>query len=141
MWQNLLGHCSVLTKVSEAFAPHYLAEIRHDMRQTTLGQISKSGMEVRYTPSGTPCASFTLIVSEQGQDGKVHDIYIPCECWGKKAEAAGELEAGQLILFEGRLRSRRKGEAWEMCVSGFEAQPLTVDAAPAARSNNEKKGA
>ena len=35
MWQNLLGHCSVFTKVSEEFAPHYLAEIRHDMRQTT----------------------------------------------------------------------------------------------------------
>jgi hypothetical protein len=37
MWQNLLRHCAVLTKVSEEFAPHYLAEIRHDMRQTTLG--------------------------------------------------------------------------------------------------------
>src|SRR6266853_5334136 len=35
MWQNLLGHCAVFTKVSEEFAPHYLAEIRHDMRQTT----------------------------------------------------------------------------------------------------------
>ena len=35
MWQNLLGHYAVLTKGSEEFAPHYLAEIRHDMRQTT----------------------------------------------------------------------------------------------------------
>ena len=35
MWQNLLEHCAVLTKVSEEFAPHDLAEIRHDMRQTT----------------------------------------------------------------------------------------------------------
>ena len=35
MWQNLLRHCAVLTKVSEEFAPHYLAGIRHDMRQTT----------------------------------------------------------------------------------------------------------
>src|SRR5262249_4167269 len=33
---NLLEHCAVFTKVSEEFAPHYLAEIRHDMRQTTL---------------------------------------------------------------------------------------------------------
>jgi hypothetical protein len=38
MWQNLLRHCAVLTKVSEEFAPHYLAEIRHDMRQTTVGE-------------------------------------------------------------------------------------------------------
>jgi hypothetical protein len=35
MWQNLLRHCAVLTKVSEEFAPHYLAQIRRDMRQTT----------------------------------------------------------------------------------------------------------
>ena len=35
MWQNLLEHCAVFTKGSEEFAPHYLAEIRHDMRQTT----------------------------------------------------------------------------------------------------------
>jgi hypothetical protein len=38
MWQNILRHCAVLTKVSEEFAPHYLAGIRHDMRQTTQGQ-------------------------------------------------------------------------------------------------------
>src|SRR4051794_9113023 len=31
MWQDLLHHCAVLTKVSEEFAPHYLAGIRHDM--------------------------------------------------------------------------------------------------------------
>jgi hypothetical protein len=31
MWQNILGHCAVFTKISEEFAPHYLAEIRHDM--------------------------------------------------------------------------------------------------------------
>ena len=66
-------------------------------------------MEVRYNASGTPCASFTLIVSEQGQDGKVHAIYVPCECWGKKAEAAGELDAGQLVLFDGKLTEAAEG--------------------------------
>jgi single-stranded DNA-binding protein len=49
-------------------------------RVTLMGQLSKYGLEVRYTPSDTACASFTLIVSEQGQDGKVHDIFVPCEC-------------------------------------------------------------
>jgi len=39
MWQNLLRHCAVLTKVLEEFAPHYLAEIRHDMRQTTIAAL------------------------------------------------------------------------------------------------------
>jgi hypothetical protein len=35
MWQGRLLHCVVFTKTSEEFAPYYLAEIRHDMRQTT----------------------------------------------------------------------------------------------------------
>jgi hypothetical protein len=35
MWQNRLCPCAVLTKASAEFTPHYLAEIRHDMRQTT----------------------------------------------------------------------------------------------------------
>jgi hypothetical protein len=42
MWQNILGHCAVFTKVSEEFAPHYLAEIRHDMRQTTESAIDRA---------------------------------------------------------------------------------------------------
>jgi hypothetical protein len=37
MWQDRLLHCVVFTKTSEEFTPHYLAEIRHDMRQTTMG--------------------------------------------------------------------------------------------------------
>ena len=53
-------------------------------RVTLMGQISKYGMEVRYNASGTPCASFTIIVNEMGQDGKEHATYVPCECWGKR---------------------------------------------------------
>jgi hypothetical protein len=93
-------------------------------RVTLLGTISTYGMEVRYNPTGTPYASFTLVVSEAGQDGKTHDVYVPCEVWGKKAEAASELESGQLILFEGKLRKRQKGEQWELIVAGFEVQPV-----------------
>ena len=36
MWQNRLCPCAVFTETSEGFSPHYLAEIRHDMRQTTI---------------------------------------------------------------------------------------------------------
>src|SRR5262249_52740115 len=68
-----------------------------------LGTISKQGITVKYGPSGAPCATFTLVLSEQGQDGKVHTLFQDCEVWGKKAEAAGELEPGQLCLFEGKL--------------------------------------
>jgi len=35
MWQNRLHPCAVFTETSGGFAPHYLAQIRHDLRQTT----------------------------------------------------------------------------------------------------------
>ena len=95
-------------------------------RVVLLGTISSYGMEIRYSPNGTPCTSFTLVVSEAGQDGKSHDVYVPCECWGKKAEAASEIETGRLVVFEGKLRKRQKGEQWELIVSGFEVQPLLM---------------
>jgi hypothetical protein len=47
-----------------------------------------------------------VFVTELGQDGREHQTLIPCECWGKKVEAASELEPGQLVLFEGKLRKR-----------------------------------
>jgi hypothetical protein len=95
-------------------------------RCTVVGCIGKHGVEVRYATSGAPCASFTLVVTAQGQDGKLHELYVPCECWGRKAEAASALEAGQLALFEGKLAKRKKGEQWEMVVSGFELTPLVA---------------
>jgi hypothetical protein len=52
MWQNILEHCAVFTKVSEEFAPHYLAEIRHDMRQTTT--------QTEQRPAATAQAGFKL---------------------------------------------------------------------------------
>lgn len=101
-----------------------------------VGVIGKYGVEVRYATSGTPCASLTLVVSDQGSDGKVHDLYVPCEVWGKKAEAAGELEAGQLCLFEGRLQKRKKGEVWDWLISGFELTPITLPVASMTGSTN-----
>lgn len=34
-----------------------------------VGTISKYGVEVRYAPSGAPCASFTLVLVETDKDG------------------------------------------------------------------------
>jgi single stranded DNA-binding protein len=93
-------------------------------RVVLLGTIGQYGVEARYANSGAPCASFTLAVAEVAQDGKEYTTLIPCECWGKKAEAAGELEVGQLVLFEGKLRKRQKGEQWELVVSGFAVTPV-----------------
>ena len=105
-------------------------------RCTIVGCIGKYGVEVRYATSGVPCASFTLVVSEQGQDGKMHELYVPCEVWGRKAEGISDLEAGQLALFEGKLAKRKKGEQWEMVVSGFELTPLLVPHASLTGSRN-----
>jgi single-stranded DNA-binding protein len=87
-------------------------------------------------PAGAPCASFALAVSELGQDGREHTTLIPCEVWGKKAEAAGELEAGQLVLFEGKLAKRKKGEQWELVVSGFEVTPIVAPLTTLTGSSN-----
>jgi hypothetical protein len=91
-----------------------------------LGAIDKRGVEVSYHGQGTAKAAFTLLLSELGSDGKEHQLWQPCEVWGKRAEAAGELEPGALVLVEGKLRRVRKGEAWETVVSGFECQPLQI---------------
>jgi primosomal replication protein N len=97
-------------------------------RVTLLGVIGKYGVTIKYAPNGTPCTTFLLEVRERGQDGKEYSTLVECECWGKRAEAAGELKAGQLVLFEGRLRKRQKGELWETIVSGFEVCPIRASA-------------
>jgi len=101
-------------------------------RVILLGQISRSGIEVRYSPSGSPCASFVLVLPEVGQDRREHVTLIPCEVWGKKAETVGELDAGVLVLFEGRLQKRRKDGGWELYVSGWEVTPILTPVAVSA---------
>jgi hypothetical protein len=95
-------------------------------RVVLLGEIGKYGVTVSYHDTGTPRASFTLVVAEQGQDGKTFQTLVECQVWGKRAEAASEIEAGQLVLFEGKLAKRKKGEAWELIVSGFEVTPIAA---------------
>jgi hypothetical protein len=96
-------------------------------RVVLVGVLGKYGVTVKFSNNGTPCASFTIVVSEPGQDGKDHATYVECEAWGKRAESCSELTPGQLVSFEGRLRKRPKGDAWEMVVSGFEVCPLQTE--------------
>ena len=102
-------------------------------RVVLVGTMGKYGVLLKYAPSGTACASFTLVLTEPSQDGKYYSTLIPCECWGRKAEAASELEPGQLCAFEGKLAKRKKGETWELVVSGFDVTLLTP-AAPMAEA-------
>src|SRR5262249_29258312 len=105
-------------------------------RVVLVGTVGKYGVTVKYAQSGTPCANFTLVLSEQGQDGKPHQTFIDCEGWGKKAEAAGEREAGELCLFEGKLAKRKKNEQWELVVAGFELMPIVAPVANMTGSPN-----
>ena len=95
-------------------------------RCTLLGQIGRSGVEVSYHGQGTPKAAFMLVLSETGSDGKEHQLWQPCEVWGKRAEVIGELDAGATVLVEGKLRRQKRGEGWETIVSGWDCTPLQV---------------
>jgi single-stranded DNA-binding protein len=94
-------------------------------RVILLGSVGRYGVTLKYAPSGTPCASFSLVCTEQAHDGKYFSTLIPCEIWGKRAEASSEIEAGALCLIEGKLAKRKKGEAWALVVSSFDVTPIT----------------
>ena len=80
------------------------------------------------------------MVSEQGQDGRQHDLFVPIEIWGKKAEQAAELEPGQWILFQGKLAKRKKADQWETIVSSFELMPLAPPVASMTGSPHGRGG-
>lgn len=95
-------------------------------RVVLLGEIGKYGVEVVTVGQGSK-ATFQLILSETGQDGKEHAVFVPCEVWGKRAQNAGELAPGQLVLFEGKLRKRQNAQQqWELVISGFDLTPLAA---------------
>ena len=72
------------------------------------------------------CALYPGARRDGQRDGHEHLTLVPCEVWGKKAEGVSDLAPGQLVLFEGKLARRKKGEAWELCVSGFDVTPLAM---------------
>lgn len=69
--------------------------------------------ELRYTPSGTPVASFGLAVNRrfrQGEDLKEEVCYIDIVVFGRQAEHCGQyLSKGNGAIIDGRLQQRR----WE----------------------------
>jgi Single-strand binding protein family len=100
-------------------------------RVVLVGAISKHGVEVSYHGQGTAKASFMLVLTELGSDSKEHQLWQPVEIWGKRAEHIGELDAGTLVLVDGKLRRSKKGENWETVVSGFDCTPLHISTAVA----------
>jgi single-strand DNA-binding protein len=77
-----------------------------------IGNLTKDP-EVRYTPQGTPVASFRLAVNQKyksGDDMKQETLFIDIVVWGKQGETCAQyLNKGSSALVEGRLQERR----WE----------------------------
>ena len=102
-------------------------------RVVLVGAITERGVEVSFVgDGGTAKASFAIQVTES-REGRDYKTLVPCNVWGKNAEAAGEIEAGQMVVLEGKLRSEKKADqTWQMVVSGFELLPLTGKPSPPA---------
>lgn len=65
--------------------------------------------ELRYTPQGTPVASFSMATNERRKDktGEMQDqtTWFRVTLWGRQAETASQyLTKGMPIFIEGRLR-------------------------------------
>lgn len=70
--------------------------------------------ELRYVPSGTAVATFTVAVNRvymtQAGEKKEQTSFIRVVVWGRRAEVCGEyLSKGSPVFVEGRLQSRN----WE----------------------------
>lgn len=77
-----------------------------------IGNLTKDP-ELRYTPQGTPVASFRLAVNryyKQSDEIKKETMFIDNVVFGKQAESCSKyLNKGSSVFVEGRLQERR----WE----------------------------
>lgn len=77
-----------------------------------IGRLTKDP-ELRYTPKGTPVASFSLAVNyryKQSDEMKEETTFIDIVVFGKLAEFSGQyLNKGTAVIVDGRLQQRR----WE----------------------------
>jgi len=94
-------------------------------RVILLGNLTRDP-EVRYIPSGTAVASFSLAVNrkfKQGDETKDEVSYIDILAFGKNAENCGQyLGKGDAVLIEGRLQQRR----WDDKDSGQKRSKVEV---------------
>ena len=77
-----------------------------------IGNLTKDP-ELRYTPQGTPVASFRIAVNsryKQAEGSREETLFIDIVTFGKQAETCSQyLNKGKSVLVEGRLQERR----WE----------------------------
>ena len=58
----------------------------------------------KFASDGAQETSFTLRVEESGKDGTVFRTFVPVEAYGRVAEKAADLSAGDMIGVEGKLK-------------------------------------
>jgi len=86
--------------------------------------------EIRYTPSGTAVANFSVAINRKFRKGNGGDLteavtFLPVRAYGKVAEDAGQyLGKGRAVLVDGELRS----SAWKDKDSGQNRSMLYVAA-------------
>jgi single stranded DNA-binding protein len=81
-------------------------------RVLVLGRVTDAGPKLTYQASGTPCATFTVILEEVGKNQVVYKLFVPVEVWGTHAEWVSEqVDAGAQVLIDGRLKWRKAVDA------------------------------
>lgn len=107
-----------------------------------IGNLTKDP-ELRYTPQGTPVATFRLAVNyryKQSDEMKQETTFIDIVVFGKQAESCGQyLNKGSSALVEGRLQERR-WEADGQQKSKFEVVAQSVKFLSSKRSGPQSSG-
>lgn len=71
-----------------------------------IGSLGRAA-EMRYTPTGRPITSFSVVVERKGAQAEGAVDWFAVVAWDALAEACNEqLESGMLVYVEGRLQTR-----------------------------------
>lgn len=73
-----------------------------DLNHVTLTGTLERAPLTRFADHGTQQVSFTLRLTEAGPAGQLFTLFVPCECYGRAADLAGDLTAGASVLVAGK---------------------------------------
>lgn len=74
-----------------------------------MGNLAKD-VELRYTQTGKPVATFTVAATntykDPNGDAKEFTAFVNCVAWGKNGEYMSQFSKGQKVFVQGRLQTR-----------------------------------
>ena len=74
-----------------------------------MGHLAKD-VELRYTQTGKPVATFTVaatsIYKDQNGEAKELTSFVNCVAWGKQGEYMSQFMKGQKVFVQGRMQTR-----------------------------------